>query len=109
MYTILDLILVLLSLICNESVIRSSRWVDLIMMNSFLGSFIIMFFVRSRKSKFEPEMEQEKDAFYVVRKGDIIGVYRSLNDCQAQVGSSVKCLIEFTVRDDCLETWNVGC
>nr|XP_043615262.1 uncharacterized protein LOC122587218 [Erigeron canadensis]XP_043615263.1 uncharacterized protein LOC122587218 [Erigeron canadensis] len=27
-------------------------------------------------------MEDEKDAFYVVRKGDIVGVYRSLNDCQ---------------------------
>ncbi|XP_062108029.1 uncharacterized protein LOC133818931 isoform X2 [Humulus lupulus] len=34
-------------------------------------------------------MEQEKDAFYVVRKGDVIGVYRNLNDCQAQVGSSI--------------------
>lgn len=34
-------------------------------------------------------MEQEKDAFFVVRKGDIVGVYKSLNDCQAQVGSSV--------------------
>lgn len=29
------------------------------------------------------------DAFYVVRKGDIIGVYKSLSDCQAQTGSSV--------------------
>ncbi|CAI9262769.1 unnamed protein product [Lactuca saligna] len=28
-------------------------------------------------------MEDEKDAFYVVRKGDIVGVYRSLNDCQS--------------------------
>ncbi|PON36529.1 Ribonuclease H [Parasponia andersonii] len=44
---------------------------------------------RRRKSKSEPEMEQEKDAFYVVRKGDVLGVYRSLNDCQAQVGSSI--------------------
>ncbi|KAK9271816.1 hypothetical protein L1049_002181 [Liquidambar formosana] len=32
---------------------------------------------------------EEKDAFYVVRKGDIIGVYKSLSDCQAQAGSSV--------------------
>ncbi|KAK9067273.1 hypothetical protein SSX86_014599 [Deinandra increscens subsp. villosa] len=28
-------------------------------------------------------MEDEKDAFYVVRKGDIVGVYRSLIDCQS--------------------------
>ncbi|XP_010254728.1 PREDICTED: uncharacterized protein LOC104595616 isoform X2 [Nelumbo nucifera] len=33
--------------------------------------------------------EDEKDAFYVVRKGDIVGVYKTLSDCQAQVGSSV--------------------
>ncbi|XP_024027105.1 uncharacterized protein LOC21394306 isoform X2 [Morus notabilis] len=46
-----------------------------------------------RKSKAEPAMEREKEkekeAFYVVRKGDVVGVYRSLNDCQAQVGSSI--------------------
>lgn len=34
-------------------------------------------------------MEEEKNAFYVVRKGDIVGVYKNLSDCQAQVGSSV--------------------
>ncbi|THG22678.1 hypothetical protein TEA_011545 [Camellia sinensis var. sinensis] len=34
-------------------------------------------------------MEDEKDAFYVVKKGDIVGVYKSLNDCQALLGSSV--------------------
>ncbi|XP_071711234.1 uncharacterized protein [Rutidosis leptorrhynchoides] len=28
-------------------------------------------------------MEDEKDAYYVVRKGDIVGVYKSLNDCQS--------------------------
>lgn len=42
--------------------------------------------------KAEPEapvMEKEKDAFYVVRKGDIVGIYNSLADSQAQVGSSV--------------------
>lgn len=45
-----------------------------------------------RKSEPEPAMEKEKqpkEAFYVVRKGDVVGVYRSLNDCQAQVGSSI--------------------
>ncbi|XP_041025785.1 uncharacterized protein LOC121266121 [Juglans microcarpa x Juglans regia] len=44
---------------------------------------------RSRKLDSEPVMEQEKDAFFVVRKGDIVGVYKSLTDCQAQVGSSI--------------------
>lgn len=46
----------------------------------------------SRKRKLDPEpavMEQEKDAFFVVRKGDIVGVYKSFADCQAQAGSSV--------------------
>lgn len=38
----------------------------------------------------EPEMEQqEKDAFFVVRKGDVVGIYNSLSDSHAQVGSSV--------------------
>ncbi|KAB1207936.1 hypothetical protein CJ030_MR7G006054 [Morella rubra] len=44
---------------------------------------------RSRKLDPEPDMEQEKDAFFVVRKGDIVGVYKSFTDCQAQVGSSI--------------------
>lgn len=30
-------------------------------------------------------MEDEKDAYYVVRKGDIVGVYRSLSDFQSQL------------------------
>lgn len=34
-------------------------------------------------------MEEEEDAFYVLRKGDVIGIYKSLSDCQAQVSSSV--------------------
>ncbi|KAI6700648.1 hypothetical protein NL676_014972 [Syzygium grande] len=40
-------------------------------------------------------MEEEKNAFYVVRKGDVVGVYTSSSDCQAQVGSSLSCMIEF--------------
>lgn len=32
---------------------------------------------------------EEKEAFYVVRKGDVIGVYKNLSDCQDQAGSSV--------------------
>ncbi|XP_052190314.1 uncharacterized protein LOC127800002 isoform X2 [Diospyros lotus] len=34
-------------------------------------------------------MGDEKDAFYVVRKGDIIGFYKNLDDCQAVIGSAV--------------------
>ncbi|CAM8878479.1 unnamed protein product [Rhodiola kirilowii] len=34
-------------------------------------------------------MEAEKDEFFVVRKGDLIGVFNNLNDCQAQVGSTI--------------------
>ncbi|AEE30476.1 Ribonuclease H domain [Arabidopsis thaliana x Arabidopsis arenosa] len=34
-------------------------------------------------------VDKEKDAFFVVRKGDVIGIYKDLSDCQAQVGSSV--------------------
>lgn len=34
-------------------------------------------------------MEKEDHAFYVVRKGDIVSIYRSLSDCQAQVSPSV--------------------
>lgn len=45
---------------------------------------------RRRKADSEPVMEPEKEGFYVVRKGDVVGVYRSFSDCQAQLGSSVK-------------------
>ncbi|XP_016685562.1 uncharacterized protein [Gossypium hirsutum] len=34
-------------------------------------------------------MENEKDAFFVVRKGDVVGVFKSFADCQTQVGSSI--------------------
>nr|KJB31311.1 hypothetical protein B456_005G185700 [Gossypium raimondii] len=47
----------------------------------------------SRTKKVHPEqppvMENEKDAFFVVRKGDTVGVFKSFADCQAQVGSSI--------------------
>jgi len=39
-------------------------------------------------SQFSSIMEEEKDAFYVVRKGDIIGVYNNFSDCQLQAQSS---------------------
>lgn len=44
---------------------------------------------RSKKVKSEPIMEEENDAFFVVRKGDVVAVYKNFVDCQAQVGSSV--------------------
>lgn len=51
---------------------------------------------RKRKVKVEPVvMEDEKEAFFVVRKGDVVGVYKSLSDCQTQVGSSVIHFIRF--------------
>ena len=45
----------------------------------------------SRKGKLEskPLMKDDKEAFFVLRKGDLVGVYKSLSDCQAQVGTSV--------------------
>ncbi|XP_022011689.1 uncharacterized protein LOC110911391 isoform X1 [Helianthus annuus] len=44
---------------------------------------------KSSDSKSEKMLGEEKNAFFVVRKGDLVGVYKNLNDCQAQVGSSV--------------------
>lgn len=52
--------------------------------------------IRSRatqKSDPKADMEQEKSTFFVARKGDIVGVYKNLSDCQAQVGSSVITLL----------------
>lgn len=50
---------------------------------------------RSRKLKTEPQMKQGKDEFFVVRKGDLVGVYKSFTECQAQLGSSVILLFSF--------------
>lgn len=47
-------------------------------------------------------MESEKDAFYVVRKGDVIGVYRDLSDCLAQSGSSICELPQNVYKGYCL-------
>ncbi|KAL9246465.1 hypothetical protein vseg_019996 [Gypsophila vaccaria] len=52
---------------------------------------------KKRKSTPKPEMvkvkeeeeKEEKEAFFVVRKGDVVGIYKSLSDCQAQVGPSI--------------------
>lgn len=37
----------------------------------------------------QQSMGDEKDAFYVVRKGNVIGIYKSLSDLQALIRSSV--------------------
>jgi len=37
--------------------------------------------------------QNERDAFYVVRKGDVVGIYNTLTHSQAQVGSSVILLV----------------
>ncbi|XP_024625479.1 uncharacterized protein [Medicago truncatula] len=45
-----------------------------------------------RKTKAETRMDQqenERDGFYVVRKGDVVGIYNTLTHSQAQAGSSV--------------------
>lgn len=35
-------------------------------------------------------VDPDKDTcFYLVRKGDLVGVYRNLSDFQAQIGSTV--------------------
>ncbi|CAA3025185.1 uncharacterized protein LOC111376229 isoform X1 [Olea europaea subsp. europaea] len=46
---------------------------------------------RSRKRNLDPKtvMKDDKESFFVVRKGDLVGVYKNLSDCQAQVGSSI--------------------
>lgn len=43
----------------------------------------------SSKVQLKLKMAEESEAFYVVRKGDILGIYKRLSDCQAQVSSSV--------------------
>ncbi|XP_006363531.1 uncharacterized protein [Solanum tuberosum] len=34
-------------------------------------------------------MKEDRDGFFVVRKGNLVGVYKNLSDCQTQVGSSI--------------------
>lgn len=45
--------------------------------------------VKKSKKSDSKMMGEEKNAFFVVRKGDLVGVYKNLSDCQAQVGSSI--------------------
>ncbi|XP_068642259.1 uncharacterized protein [Aristolochia californica] len=42
---------------------------------------------RSPKTDPKPSMEDERNAFYVVRKGDVVGIFKNLTDCQAQVST----------------------
>ncbi|XP_009791681.1 uncharacterized protein LOC107812748 isoform X1 [Nicotiana tabacum] len=44
---------------------------------------------QSQNSDSTPVMKEERDGFFVVRKGDLVGVYKNLSDCQTQVGSSI--------------------
>lgn len=44
---------------------------------------------RSPKVKPQSPMEEDANAFYVVRKGDIVGIYKNLSACQAQISSLV--------------------
>lgn len=43
-------------------------------------------------------MKEENNSFFVVRKGDLVGVYKNFSDCQAQVGSSVINFLCITVK-----------
>lgn len=38
-------------------------------------------------------VKDENNSFFVVRKGDLVGVYKNFSDCQAQIGSSVNNLL----------------
>ncbi|KAG6497146.1 hypothetical protein ZIOFF_045034 [Zingiber officinale] len=61
----------------------------------FKGNRVQCFSTRRSRTRQLPKegpptiMEEESNAFYVVRKGDIIGIYNNLRDCQAQVSSSL--------------------
>ncbi|XP_039803064.1 uncharacterized protein LOC120667102 [Panicum virgatum] len=43
----------------------------------------------TKRSAAKAPMDSAREPFYVVRKGGVIGIYKTLNDCQAQVGNSV--------------------
>jgi hypothetical protein len=37
-------------------------------------------------------IDSSREPFYVIRKGDVIGVYKNLSDCQAQASKSVRAI-----------------
>ncbi|CAN1288057.1 Uncharacterized protein Mb2253c [Linum perenne] len=41
------------------------------------------------KSDQKETADMDRDSFFVVRKGDVVGVYKTFNECEAQVGSSI--------------------
>lgn len=43
----------------------------------------------TKKSAAKMPMDSVGEPFYVIRKGDVIGIYKSLSDCQDQVSNSV--------------------
>uniref|UniRef100_A0A175YIH9 RNase H type-1 domain-containing protein n=1 Tax=Daucus carota subsp. sativus TaxID=79200 RepID=A0A175YIH9_DAUCS len=43
----------------------------------------------SEKVELKSKVAMVKEEFFVVRKGDLVGVYKNFSDCQAQVGSSI--------------------
>ncbi|KAL6619858.1 hypothetical protein ACP70R_034997 [Stipagrostis hirtigluma subsp. patula] len=43
----------------------------------------------TKRSATKAPMDSTSEPFYVVRKGDVIGIYKTLSDCQAQVSNSV--------------------
>lgn len=53
-----------------------------------LGFFFLFLFIII-KQDFGSSMEEEKDAYYVVQKGDVIGIYKSLRDLLTEAGISV--------------------
>ncbi|XP_062230464.1 uncharacterized protein LOC133928245 isoform X3 [Phragmites australis] len=43
----------------------------------------------TKRAAARPPMDSAGEPFYVIRKGDVIGIYKTLSDCQAQVSNSV--------------------
>ncbi|CAL5097493.1 unnamed protein product [Urochloa decumbens] len=43
----------------------------------------------TKRSAAKAPVDSAREPFYVIRKGGVIGIYKTLSDCQAQVGNSV--------------------
>ncbi|XP_004960582.1 uncharacterized protein LOC101761189 isoform X1 [Setaria italica] len=43
----------------------------------------------NKRSAAKVSMDSAREPFYVIRKGGVIAIYKTLSDCQAQVGNSV--------------------
>lgn len=44
----------------------------------------------TKRSATKVPVDSVREPFYVVRKGGVIAIYKTLSDCQAQVGNSVR-------------------